>query len=86
MSVRNVDIRPENTYRKAPVKINLNQADKLELLRLAGIGPKKASAIIDYRLLHGPFKSIDDLTKVKGFTKKILAKIVEKNKGVLVVG
>ena len=50
-----------------PLPINLNQADA-EVLAMAldGIGEHKAQAIVRYRELNGPFKSVDDLTKVKG--------------------
>ena len=37
-------------------KINLNKADETELQNIPGIGPAKASAIIEYREINGPFK------------------------------
>lgn len=55
--------------------INVNTANQKELESIKGIGPVKAKAIIDYRAKNGPFKSIDDLDKVKGIGKKTLAEI-----------
>ena len=52
--------------------INLNTATIAELKTLQGIGLKKAAAIVNYRQQHGPFKSIDELIKVKGISKKIV--------------
>ncbi len=57
--------------------VNVNTADAATLAQnINGIGPKKAQAIVNYRKQNGPFKSVDDLVKVKG----IGLKIVEKNK------
>jgi len=55
--------------------INLNAADKEELMRLPGIGPVYAERIIAFRGQHGRFRSIDDLEKVKGIGPKKLAKL-----------
>ena len=51
-------------------KIDINTAtvDQLELL--PHIGTKTAQAIIAYRAQHGPFKRVDDLTKVRGIGEK----------------
>lgn len=53
--------------------VNINTADSQALAEnLSGVGPKKAQAIVDYRKAHGPFKSIDDLTNVKGIGQNII--------------
>jgi comEA protein len=55
--------------------ININKATKEELTMLPGIGEKTSKSIISYRQANGPFKSVDDLTRVKGITRKKLDKI-----------
>ena len=65
----------------ASAALNLNTATKEELVALAGIGPAKAQAILDYRAAHGGFKSVEELKDVKG----IGAKRFEKLKGELTV-
>ncbi|MRR16818.1 MAG: hypothetical protein EG826_10225 [Deltaproteobacteria bacterium] len=47
-------------------KININTADQATLEKLPEIGPVKAKAIIDGR----PYKTIEDVTKVKGIKGK----------------
>jgi competence protein ComEA len=59
--------------------VNINTADVETLVaELKGIGPKKGKAIIAYRNEHGPFKSIDDLIKIKGISKRIVDQNREK--------
>lgn len=52
----------------AAVDINSATVEQLDVLK--GVGPAKAKAIVEYRTKNGPFKSVDDLEKVKGFGKK----------------
>ncbi len=59
----------------ASFAVDLNKATQAELEALKGIGEVKAKAIIDYRTKNGPFKSADDLDKVKGVGKGIIAKV-----------
>ena len=55
--------------------VNINSADLKQLIKLPGVGKKKAQAIIDYREANGDFTSLEDLAKVKGVGKKMLAKL-----------
>ena len=53
--------------------VDVNTADAKTLAReLQGIGMAKAEAIVSYREKNGPFKSADDLAKVKGVGKKLV--------------
>ncbi|HJV56602.1 MAG TPA: helix-hairpin-helix domain-containing protein [Methylomirabilota bacterium] len=63
------------------VKVNINEASKTELMKLAGVGAGGAQKIIDYRDAHGPFKKAQDLEKVDGIGKGV----IEKNAGRIVV-
>jgi competence protein ComEA len=52
--------------------VNINQASAQELANaLSGVGMAKAQAIVDYREMHGPFESIQDLVKVSGIGLRI---------------
>jgi competence protein ComEA len=54
-------------------KIDLNGADASTLqCELTGVGEAKASAIVAYRDINGPFASVDELLEVKGIGKAIL--------------
>ncbi|TCS73468.1 competence protein ComEA [Sulfuritortus calidifontis] len=55
--------------------VDINTASQSELEAVKGLGPAKARAIIEYREKHGPYRSIDDLTKVKGLGKASVAKL-----------
>jgi competence ComEA-like helix-hairpin-helix protein len=63
------------------VKVNINEATKTELMKLAGVGAGSAQKIIEYREAHGPFKKAQDLEKVDGVGKGV----IEKNAGRIVV-
>jgi competence protein ComEA len=54
----------------AVAAVDINSAGKQELESLPGIGPAKAEEIIKYREDHGPFRSVDDLAKVKGIGRQ----------------
>jgi len=55
--------------------VNINTATAQELASLNGIGPAKAQAIVEYREKNGPFKSVNDLAKVKGLGAKTVEKL-----------
>jgi competence protein ComEA len=58
-----------------PKDVNINTADKETLVLLPGVGPVMAEAILAYRKDNGNFKSVDELTKVKGIGDKTLEKL-----------
>ena len=55
--------------------VNINTADAQTLAsNIIGVGDKKALAIVTFREEHGPFKSVDELTQVKGIGLKLIDK------------
>ncbi|MFW5443124.1 MAG: ComEA family DNA-binding protein [Methylococcaceae bacterium] len=55
--------------------VNINTADAKTISEsLKGIGPKKAEEIIQYRTTKGAFKTLSDLTHVKGIGDKTVQK------------
>lgn len=55
-------------------KLNLNNASAEQMDQLPGMSLKKAQQVVDYRKEH-PFKSVDELDNVKGFTPKSITKL-----------
>lgn len=56
-------------------QININTASSRLLQTLPRIGPALADRIIQYRSEKGPFKNIEELTRVRGIGKATLDKI-----------
>ena len=53
--------------------VNINTADAQTLAaNIVGVGEKKALAIVNFRDDHGPFKSVDEMTQVKGIGLKLI--------------
>lgn len=52
--------------------IDINTAGKEELMRLPGIGGAMAERVIEYRIEHGLFETVEDLANVRGIGKKKL--------------
>lgn len=57
--------------------INLNKATSEELQELPGIGPSKATAILQKREELGSFKNVEDLKEVTGIGDKTFEKLKE---------
>ena len=54
-------------------EVNINTASATELAQeLKNVGPSKAAAIIEYRKMHGNFKSVDELVEVHGIGESTL--------------
>ena len=63
--------------------VDINTADAQTIDRvLVNIGPSKAEAIVAHREANGPYKSLEQLAKVKG----IGLKTVEKNRDRIQLG
>jgi competence ComEA-like helix-hairpin-helix protein len=46
--------------------VNINTADVTDLVRLPGVGPVRASAIVYRREVRGRYSTLDDLLDIKG--------------------
>ncbi len=57
--------------------ININSADVEELMRLDGIGEKRAEDIIAYREANGLFQQTEDIMKISGIGEKTFEGIKE---------
>lgn len=55
--------------------VDLNRASESDLIRLKGIGPARARAIVAYRQSHGPFASIADLERVPGLSARLVRQL-----------
>jgi competence protein ComEA len=56
-------------------KVNLNKASETELQTLTGVGPAKATAIIEYREQNGGFKKEEELMEISGIGEKTFEKL-----------
>ena len=59
-------------------KINLNTADKNELMSLPGIGEKRAGEIIKLRENKGKITSKEELLEIQGISEKLLESIYDR--------
>ncbi len=79
-SVIEVGSSDNSTSDKSPganesLVVNINTASVSQLTSLSGIGASKAQAIVQYRLEHGNFKTIEDILNVSGIGEAVFAKI-----------
>jgi competence protein ComEA len=60
-----------------PPRLDLNRADASALEGLPGIGASRAQAIVAYRASHGGFRSVNELLRIRGIGRKLLARLRE---------
>ena len=53
-------------------RVDLNTAGVDAMTTLPGLGEKKARAILEYRLAHGRFQSLDEVAQVPGVTQEMI--------------
>ena len=58
-------------------RIDLNTAGAEELMTLPGIGEKRAADIIADREENGPFRFVEEITRVKGIGEETLAELID---------
>lgn len=56
----------DKSMKEEKSKVNINNANQVELETLPGIGPSTALKIINYRKENGKFKNIEDIKNVPG--------------------
>ncbi|XP_064598935.1 endonuclease/exonuclease/phosphatase family domain-containing protein 1-like [Liolophura sinensis] len=77
----NLDLSPsEREVRRTaagnpPKLVNVNTANVFQLMKVKGIGQAIAENIVSYRDKKGPFKSLDDLDKVKRIGPALLGSV-----------
>lgn len=67
--------RPESRAPSPGRNVSLNTASAAELAELPGVGPVKAQAIIEDRRRNGHYRTVADLTRVRGIGPATLEKI-----------
>lgn len=72
----NDDVTEGPVASSASGALNLNTASEEELMRLPGVGPSKAKAILDLRTQLKGFKKVEDLMRVKGIGRKTFRKLL----------
>lgn len=63
---------------REPEKININTAGKEELMRLPGIGERRAEQLIAYREEHGAFRDAEEIKKIPGLKGKAYEKLKDR--------
>lgn len=59
----------------AAKEVNINKANAIDIAEsLDGIGEKRAQAIVKYRMQHGPFTSLKQISEVAGVGERTLEK------------
>ena len=58
-------------YGVVTFEVNLNTADRTQLMRLPGMSLETAQAILDYRAYYGGFSDVREIANVPGVTEKM---------------
>jgi competence protein ComEA len=67
--------RPTQLERDGYYRIDLNRAERAELLQLPGVGTTLADRVEEYRREHGGFRSVDELSSVRGIGPTTLERL-----------
>jgi competence protein ComEA len=67
----------DNVAEPVRFRLDLNASSLEELVLLPGIGEVRAAAIVRYRQEIGPFRTVDELRRIKGIGPKTLAGLSE---------
>ncbi len=65
--------KPQEAVKTQPIALNSVDVKTLTH-KVKGIGAARAKAIVAYRDAHGRYKSIDDLSRVPGISRRTLAR------------
>jgi competence ComEA-like helix-hairpin-helix protein len=69
-------VAASSATKKPPAKpVNINTADSTQLQLVPGIGPSTAEKILQMRKSYGSFKSVNELTAIRGIGPKRLEKM-----------
>lgn len=71
---------PEGPGRCSGALLVISRASEAELDALPHVTPKMAVAIVEYREAHGPFRSPEELERVRGIGSATVGKLCEKVK------
>lgn len=74
-SNKDLEVFTNEPTKKKNSKININTSNVFQLMKINGVGQVLAENIVTYRDKKGPFKSVDDLVRVKGIGNNILSAI-----------
>lgn len=57
----------------------VNERSLEEFCNTKGIGAARGKSIVEHRMKHGPFASLDDLAAIKGFGRVFFKNLLESN-------
>jgi competence protein ComEA len=64
---------PPSPAQASPAAVEpLRESFRVAMTTLPGLGEKKARAILEYRLAHGRFQSLDEVAQVPGVTQDMI--------------